>query len=103
LNSVDSVTASNTTFNYNVPYSYNEKYTFDTRRDNRIEAGWLAGAGVSYLFANKYNVFAEGRYMQAITDQQKNYMINQVPRYNQTYAVNIGCMMRIGRKTKNKH
>ena len=101
LNPVDSITASNTFYYYSTAYTYNEKYTFDTHRDNRIEAGWVAGAGISYAITNKYTVFAEGRMMQSITDMQKNYMINQVPRYNNTYGANLGIMVSFGNNTTN--
>ena len=101
LNPVDSVTATNTFYYYSSPYSYNEKYTFDTHRDNRIEAGWIAGAGLSYAINDKYSVFAEGRMMQSFTDMQKNYMINQTPRYNNTYGANLGIMVSFGKKTIN--
>ncbi|TKK69915.1 PorT family protein [Ilyomonas limi] len=99
LNPIDSVTATNTVYYYSTPYNYNEKYTFDTRRDNRIEAGWIAGAGVSYAITDRYSVFAEGRMRQSITDMQKNYMINQVPRYNNTYSANLGIMVSFGKNT----
>ncbi len=98
LDPVDSVTATNTFYNFTNPYAYNEKYAFDTRRDNRIEAGWVAGAGISYALNSSYQLFAEGRYTQAITDMQKNYMINQTPRYNETYSVTIGCMRSFGKR-----
>ena len=32
----------------NNPYSYNEKYTFNSTRDRRLELGAIAGLGVSY-------------------------------------------------------
>ena len=101
LNPTNDVTATNTLYYYSSPYSYNEKYTFDTRRDNRIEAGWIAGAGISYAVTSKYAVFAEGRMMQSITDMQKNYMLNQTPRYNQTYGANAGIMVSFGKNTSN--
>ncbi|MDQ1089675.1 porin family protein [Siphonobacter sp. SORGH_AS_1065] len=80
-------------------YSYNEPYTFDERKDNRLELGWLTGVGVSYQY-KKYQFFVEGRYYQSITDQQKNYMINQIPRYNQTYTAQIGCLYQFAKKPK---
>jgi len=101
LNPVANVTATNTyLYSYN-PYNYNEKYTFDTHRDNRLEIGWIAGAGVSYALNDKYSLFAEGRMMQSITDMQKNYMVNQTPRYNNTYGANLGIMVSFGKKTTN--
>ncbi len=78
-------------------YSYNEKYEFDKRRDRRIELGLVGGTGVSYQLKPRYELFAEVRYYHALTDQQKNYMINQIPRYNETYTVQVGCLYRLGK------
>ena len=74
-------------------YNYNEKYSFSTVKDNRLEFGWVAGIGASYETENGYRFFIEGRYQYSFTDQQKNYMINQVPRYNDTYGIHLGVMM----------
>lgn len=97
LNPVDSIGNTNTVFDLQKAYNYNEKYVFDSRKDNRVELGWLAGIGLSYNVNNLYQVFAEGRYYQSLTDQQKKYMIKQVPRYNQTYSVSVGVMISMGK------
>ncbi|MBB6500989.1 porin family protein [Pedobacter cryoconitis] len=78
-------------------YSYDQKYDFDSRKDRRIELGVLAGAGVSYQLKPRYELFAEGRYYRALTDQQKNYMLNQIPRYNDTFVIQLGCMYHLGK------
>lgn len=78
-------------------FNYDQKYEFDKRRDRRIELGLLAGAGLSYQLKPRYQIFAEGRYYRALSDQQKNYMINQIPRYNDTYVIQVGCMYRLGK------
>jgi len=78
-------------------YNYNEKFTFDSRRDRRIELGVLVGTGVSYQLKPRYELFAEGRYYRGLTDQQKNYMLNQIPRYNDTFVIQVGCMYRLGK------
>lgn len=85
-------TSTNSVFDFENPYSYSEKYNFDTKRDNRIEAGWIGGLGISYDVTSRYQVFAEGRMLYTFSDQQKNYMVNQVPRYNTTYEINAGVM-----------
>ncbi len=82
-------------FGENKSYSFSEKYAFNATRDNRFEAGWVLGIGVSYQLSTRYNLFIEGREIQALTDQQKNYMINQIPRYNQTFALTFGCLIRL--------
>ncbi|PWT74829.1 MAG: hypothetical protein C5B59_10285 [Bacteroidetes bacterium] len=80
-------------FSLSKPYSFNEKYTFDSRKDCRWEWGLLAGVGLSYQLSQSVVMYVEGRFTQSLTDQQKNYMINQVGRYNQTYAVLAGAMV----------
>ena len=74
-------------------YNYNEKYSFNSVKDNRFEFGWIAGIGISYETEQGYRFFLEARHTYSFTDQQKNYMINQVPRYNDTYGINIGGMI----------
>ncbi|QNK62087.1 PorT family protein [Pedobacter sp. PAMC26386] len=78
-------------------YNYDEKYEFDKRKDRRIELGLLTGAGISYQLKPRYELFAEGRYYRALTDQQKDYMLNQIPRYNDTFTIQVGCMYRLGK------
>ncbi|MGO4289556.1 porin family protein [Chitinophaga sp. RAB17] len=82
-------------FQFDKAYNYNEKYTFDSRRDRRMEFGLVAGAGIEYLLQQKYRFFAEARYYYGLSDQQKNYMINQIPRYNDTYVIQAGCLFNI--------
>lgn len=82
-------------------YNYDEKYEFSDERDRRIELGWILGGGVSYLLKGRYQLFAEYRYQYALTDQQKAYMTaGQIPRYNETGIVQVGCLVKIGRPKK---
>jgi Outer membrane protein beta-barrel domain len=92
LNISNDSTSTSSVYDYENPYSYNEKYTFNNTKDNRWEVGWIGGLGLSYDLNDHYQVFAEGRLLYSFTDQQKNYMINQVPRYNTTYGINAGLM-----------
>ncbi|MCW3462858.1 porin family protein [Chitinophaga nivalis] len=80
---------------FNQAYEYNEKYEFDSRRDRRIELGLVGGIGVEYLLADKFRFFVEGRYYYGLSDQQKNYMVNQIPRYNDTYVLQAGCLFSV--------
>ena len=79
------------------PLAYNESYTFDARKDRRVEAGWLAGVGLTYQ-PGRYQFFVEGRYTQALLSQQKDYMINQISRYNQTYSLQLGLLYQLNRR-----
>lgn len=75
----------------NYAYSYNQKYVFNSTRDNRMEFGLIGGAGISYELFHIYTFYLEGRYYRAMTDQQKHYEINQAPRYNDNYGLTLGC------------
>lgn len=97
LNTVDSSSASNTlsTNTGSYGYSYSEPYQFSTLKDKRLELGWIAGAGISYETISGHRFFIEGRYTSSVTDQQKNYQLNQIPRYNSTWGISIGCLFRL--------
>lgn len=106
LNPVDSALFSpqepSNELNVDNPYNYNEKYAFDSRKDRRWEWGLLAGAGISYQFSTAVQVFIEGRYGKSFSDQQKNYMLGQIPRYNQTGSGVVGLMVPVNRFFKHK-
>jgi hypothetical protein len=74
-------------------HDFNQKYDFNAVRDNRFEFGGILGLGMRYEFDKGFQVFVEGKKIQSITDQQKKYMINQVPRYNSSYAFTFGVMI----------
>jgi hypothetical protein len=76
------------------PLAYDNSYTFDTRKDRRLELGWLTGIGLTYQ-PGRYQFFVEGRYTQALLDQHRPYMINQIPVYNQTYSLQVGCLYQL--------
>jgi hypothetical protein len=77
--------------------SYSEKYHF-LKEDNRFEFGWILGIALNYQFNRNYSVVFECNYYQAITNQQKNYIIYQTPKYNETLFASIGCLLHIGKK-----
>jgi hypothetical protein len=78
---------------YNTPANYDAGYAFNAERDNRWELGWLAGGRLVYDY-HSCQFFAGLRYDQSATDQQKNYMINQTHRYNRTWLLSIGCLLK---------
>lgn len=79
-------------------YKFDEKYEFDSRRDNRFDAGITAGLGVQYAINSRFGVFAEVRYSYGLTDTQKDYMRHRFPRYNNTLALQIGATYTFKRK-----
>ena len=76
-------------------YYYDEKYGFNSTRDNRFEAGAMIGAGLQYEINDLLTVLAECRYYYSLTDMQKNYMKMQVPRYLNTMLFQIGILFTI--------
>ncbi|MDO6433147.1 porin family protein [Flavitalea sp. BT771] len=95
LNIYDSVRANGEIDEYFRLVQYDTKKQFDTRRDQRFESGWVSGAGISYQMSRHYSLFVQARYTQSLTDQQKKYMANQAPRYNETYYITMGILFRL--------
>lgn len=82
--------------NHSYVWVFDEKVAFDSRRDNRFEAGIMIGVGLQYEVTKRIGVFAEGRYLHSLTDMQKAYMLKQIPRYNRTFGFRIGAMFSLG-------
>lgn len=83
-------------------YEFYESVAFDSRRDNRFESGLMAGVGMQFAASKLITVFAESRYYHSLTDMQKEYMVKQVARYNNTMAITIGIKFNIS-QAKSKH
>ena len=81
-------------------YEFDEKVPFDSRRDNRFEAGLAGGIGVACRVAPRVEVEVEGRCYYALTDMQKAYMKFQTPRYNTTFVIQAGCNILLGKNKK---
>lgn len=79
-------------------YSHSGKVEFDSRRDRRVELGLVSGVGAEYRIDERFKVFAEARYYYSATDLQKDYMINQTPRYNNTIGLQAGVFYAIWSK-----
>lgn len=77
--------------------AFDERVPFDSRRDNRFEAGLAGGVGVGCRVAPRVEVQVEGRCYYALTDMQKDYMKFRVPRYNTTIVVQAGCTVLLGK------
>jgi Outer membrane protein beta-barrel domain len=95
LNSSDSASSNGQSTDYLQLTAYNVNYSFDSRRDNRFEFGYLAGAGVKFLQTEHCTFFTELIYNRSLTDQQKKYMIIQDARYNQTYQFSLGVLIKL--------
>lgn len=81
-------------------YPFDEKAPFDSRRDNRFEAGLAGGVGLYYRLTPRIRIEAEGRCYYALTDMQKQYMKYLIPRYNTTFTTQIGCIVTLGKFNK---
>lgn len=100
LPDISAVTASGTT-QENETFqlsTFNENYSFNKKRDNRLELGWTVGGGLKFNFTNAYIIFIDCHYYQSLTDKQKNYMINQVPQFNQTFNLLTGFLYSLKQK-----
>lgn len=78
-------------------YAYDEKYPFDSRRDNRFEGGALLGVGLEYKLSPVVALQAECRYNHSLSDMQKDYMIDRVPRYHNTFLFQVGVLVTLGK------
>jgi hypothetical protein len=72
-------------------YDYDENIEFDHKRDNLFDAGLLLGLGVQYEW-KPVTIFVEGRFNYGLSDLQKDYMYEKVPRINDTIAITIGAL-----------
>ena len=70
---------------------FNERIKFDNRRDNRFESALFAGVGFRYTLKS-FTPFISAQLHYGLTDLQKNYMLNQVSRYNNTITVQMGIL-----------
>lgn len=78
------------------PYPFDEKVPFDSRRDNRFDGGLMTGIGLQYQLTPCIQLLLEGRYYRGLSDLQKDYMLNRIHRYNDTFTVQFGCMFTLG-------
>ncbi|AYL98871.1 outer membrane beta-barrel protein [Mucilaginibacter celer] len=69
--------------------AYNEHYKFNNTKDERYELGLQSEVGLNYTL-NKIDITLTGAYQNAITNQQKKYMISQPATRNNTFIVAIG-------------
>ena len=63
---------------------------FNSIRDNKLEYGWLLGSEIGYNIATNLSANLTYSFYQSLTDQQKNYMIQHIQRYNRTQVWGVG-------------
>lgn len=69
---------------------FDEDYSFNEERDNRIDAGLTYGVGLRCTILRKIDLSAELHWYYGLTDIQKQYMTNLNPRYNTTRVIRMG-------------
>jgi hypothetical protein len=73
---------------------YSEKYSFNQDKDSRIEYGFVTGLEFNYDPTSRYSVILKASYYQSIADQQKDYMVNQIAKRNQTFCISVGYLIK---------
>lgn len=74
---------------------YDEKYSFDSKKDQRFDAGAIGGIGLAYHYNDTFRFFLEARYSQSFNSYQKDYMHAQLRSKHQTATAMLGCMMNL--------
>ena len=69
---------------------FDEDVPFNEKRDNRLDAGFAWGGGLSVRIWNELRVTAEARWYYGVLDIQNDYMRNLNPRYNTTFTLQGG-------------
>ncbi len=72
---------------------YSDKYTFNSKKDNRLELGWVAGIGAQCHVNEKHLLIFSCRFYESLTQQEKQYMLNQIPQYNETFSFSVGYLI----------
>lgn len=69
--------------------TFDSPYTFDKIRDNRFDAGYAFGMGLSIHKWKRVMLDIDYHLYYAVTDMQKNYMMEQPHRYNSTSLLQV--------------
>lgn len=76
-------------------YYAEEEVEFNSERDNRFNYGLCAGVGCSWKLGSNLSLLTEVRIEYELSDLQKDYMQQQLHRYNNTYIARVGLLYRI--------
>ena len=69
---------------------YSDKNDFDSRRDNRFDAGVTAGVGMEFIPTPRIGITIEARQYYGLSNLYKNKIVGE-PRYNTTWTFQVGC------------
>jgi hypothetical protein len=81
--------------------SFNQKYSFNSHKDRHFELGLVGGLGASYNLNHSNGLIIEVNYFHSLTDQQKNYMLDQQKRLNRTFTFTLGYIYEFAFSGKN--
>lgn len=66
---------------------FDEDVEFDEVRDNRVDMGFVYGAGLSAILLDRIELGCEVKWYYGVNDIQNPYMVHLRPRYNTTFAI----------------
>ncbi len=72
--------------------TFSHSYDFNSKADNRLEAGALGGLGLMYNIDKHFALTAEARLQYSLTDIQKSYTEYLATKYYNTLLFNIGVL-----------
>jgi len=79
-------------------YAFDEKMSFESERDNRFNAGLMAGIGVTYKIKPQWEIMIESFYMYDLTNSHKSSSSINDCRYNTTTLINVGAIYTFKKK-----
>lgn len=71
-------------------YPINTSVHFDSRRDQRLDFGYVGGVGVEYHFAKHWAAQVEARYYYSVVSKKKQYQATKDYQYNSTLTLTGG-------------
>lgn len=75
--------------------AFDEDVLFSEVKDNRVDYGLVYGAGLACTLKDRVDISFEARCFYGLSDVQKPYMSNLIPRYNTTMAYLLGVGYRL--------
>lgn len=82
-------------------YKYSETVEFDSRRDNRFDGGLCGGVGVEFRLNTFVGFNAEWRLYYGLSNMYKSKTVG-MPRYNTSWALQVGAFITFDTKKKDK-
>ncbi len=85
-------------------YSFDEYRELDTKHDNRFDAGVAGNLGLRVKIDERMAFFAECAIFYGLVSTEKiKNKVSPTPRYNTTYALQVGLLFALDRRAYTKH